>query len=111
MQRLLIAALAASSLALPSLAFAETRTLDVGSFHGVDVSSGIHAVVSGGKPQSVVADAADLNDLRYEVRDGVLHLWYQWSIGDIFDWSRRDITVTIGTEVLDALAASSGGWV
>lgn len=111
MQRLLIAALAASSLALPSLAFAETRTLEVGSFHGVDAASGIHAVVTGGKPQSVVADAGnkqDLDDLRYEVRDGVLHLWYQWTIGDIFDWSGRDITVTIGTEVLDALEASSG---
>ena len=112
MKRHLIAALAATALApLPALAFAETRTLDVATFHGVDAASGIRAVVSGGQPLSVVADAAktqDLDDLRYEVRDGILHLWYQWTIGDIFDWSGRDITITIGTEVLDALEASSG---
>jgi hypothetical protein len=111
MQRHLIAALAAGAFLFPSLAFAETRTLDVGSFHGVDVSSGIHAVVSGGKPLSVVAeakDARDLTDLRYQVRDGVLHLWYDWTIGDIFGSLGREITVTIGTEQLDALEASAG---
>jgi hypothetical protein len=106
----MIAALAASLVALPTTAFAETKALEVGSFHGVDVSSGIHAIVSGGKPQSVVADAADpqdLADLRYEVRDGVLKLWYDWNIVDIFG-SDRNITVTIGTEQLDNLEAAAG---
>lgn len=111
MQRQTIAALAASVCLLPTFAFAETRTLDVEQFHGVDASSGIHAIVSGGKPLSVVADAKDaedLTDLRYEVRDGVLHLWYDWTIGDIFDFSDRDITITIGTQQLDSLEASAG---
>ena len=76
MQRHLIAALAATTLLVPSLVFAETKTLDVGAFHGVDVSTGIRAIVSGGKPQSVIADAdrEALTDLRYEVRDGILGL-------------------------------------
>jgi hypothetical protein len=111
MQRHLIAALAASLCVIPSLAAAETRTLEVPDFHGVDVSSGIRAIVSGGAPLSVVADASDASDLdnlRYEVRGGILHLWYDWTIGDIFDFSDRQVTVTVGTEVLDALSASAG---
>ena len=110
MQRHLIAALAASSLLVPSLAFAETRNLDVGAFHGVDISTGIRAVVTGGQPQSVVADAdhAALTDLRYEVRDGILHLWYDWNILDLLTRPERKITVTIGSEVLDTLESSAG---
>jgi hypothetical protein len=111
MKRPITAALAAALALTPSLALAESKTLDVGSFHGVDVSSGIRAVVSGGQPQSVVAEAADakdIADLRYEVRDGILHLWYDFKLAGIFDWSGRDITVTIGTELLDALEASAG---
>ena len=110
MQRHLIAAVAATTLLVPSLAFAESKTLDVGAFHGVDVSTGIRAIVSGGKSQSVVADAdrEALTDLRYEVRDGILHLWYDWNILDLLTRPERDITVTIGTEVLDALETSAG---
>ena len=111
MQRQVFAALAASVVLLPSIAFAETKTLDVSQFHAVDVSSGIHAIVTGGKPQSVVVEAnkpEDITDLKYEVRDGVLHFWYQWTLGDIFNWSSRDVTVTIGLEQLDNLEASAG---
>ena len=110
MQRHLIAAVAATTLLVPSLAFAESKTLDVGAFHGVDVSTGIRAIVSGGTPQSVVADAdrEALTDLRYEVRDGILHLWYDWNILDLLTRPERDITVTIGAEVLDALESSAG---
>jgi hypothetical protein len=111
MQRQSLAAMAAGVCLLPSLAFAETKTLDVANFHGVDVSSGIRATVSGGKPHSVIAEsenAADISDLRYEVRDGVLHVWYQWAIGDLFTFKDRHMTLTIGTEQLDALEASAG---
>jgi hypothetical protein len=111
MKRHLIAALAASLIVVPSIALAETKTLDVADFHGVDVSSGIRAIVSGGKPHSVVVDAKaaeDITDLKYEVRDGILHFWYDWNIGNIFDWSGREVTITIGTQQLDALEASAG---
>src|SRR5688572_6413523 len=63
MKRHAIAALAASLLILPSLALAESRTIEVGSFHGVDVSSGIRAIVTAGKPQSVVAETTNQRDL------------------------------------------------
>ena len=66
MQRHLIAALAASVVLLPSFAFAETKTLDVAQFHAVDVSSGIRAIVSGGKPLSVVADAKEAKDIELD---------------------------------------------
>lgn len=111
MKRHLVAALAATLVTLPSIALAETRTLDVGTFHGVDVSSGIRVIASGGTPHSVVADAKDtrdLTDLRFEVRDGVLKLWYDWQIGNLFDWVNRDVTVTIGAELLDSLEAAAG---
>lgn len=111
MKRHLTAALAAAAFLLPSFALAETRTLDVAGFHGVDISSGIRALITGGKPHSVVANAKDaqtLTDLRYEVRDGILHLWYDWTIGDIFDFSDRQVTITIGTEQLDDLEVSAG---
>lgn len=111
MQRHTIAALAATLAFLPTLAFAETRTLDVAQFHAVDVSTGIRAVVSGGTPHSVVAESAkqqDLDELQFVVRDGVLYVWYDWNILDLLNSPDRDITVTIGTEVLDGLEASAG---
>jgi hypothetical protein len=111
MQRHMIAALAACALFAPSLALAETRALDVPEFHAVDVSTGIRAIVSGGKARSVVAEAVrpqDLDELRYEVRDGILHLWYDWNILDLIDRPHREITVTIDSEIIDGLEASAG---
>lgn len=111
MKRLAIAALAAPLILVPTLAFAESKNFDVDTFHGVDVAAGIHAVVTGGKPLSVVADTAnarDFDDLRVEVRGGILHVWREWSLGDLFNWNRPDITVTVGTEILDSVEASSG---
>ena len=111
MKRHVIAALAACAVVVPSLAFAETKTIDVPEFHGVDVSSGIRAIVTGGTPHSVVVEAADPqapNDLRVEVRNGSLHFWYDWNILDLLSQPKRDITVTVGTEVLDDLEASAG---
>lgn len=111
MQRQMIAALAASAVLFPSLAFAETRTLDVAEFHAVSVSSGIDAVVSGGKPHSVVADAENpqaLDELRFDVRDGVLYLWYDWNILDLVTRPDRDVKITIGSELLDRVEASAG---
>lgn len=111
MKRHVIAALAASLTVLPSLALAETKTFEVDTFHGVDVAAGIHATVSGGAAPSVVADAKDashFDGLRVEVRDGILHVWRDWGIGNLFNWGAPDINFTIGTQVLDTLEASSG---
>src|SRR5690349_9195357 len=62
MKRLAIAALAAPLIIVPTVAFAESKTFDVATFHGVDVSAGIHAVVTGGTPLSVIADTARARD-------------------------------------------------
>jgi hypothetical protein len=111
MQRQVIAALAACVVLFPTFVLAETKSLEVAQFHGVDASSGIHAIVSGGKPHSVVVDASDpqaLNDLRFEVRDSVLRVWYDWNILDLLSQPQRDVTITVETEVLDRLEASAG---
>jgi hypothetical protein len=112
MKRHVIAALAAPIAILPSIAFAESRTFEVDTFHGVDIATGIHATVAGGAAPSVVVDAKDagsLDGLRVEVRDGILHVWRDWNIGDLFNWGGApEINVTIGTQMLDTLEASSG---
>ena len=112
MKRLAIAALAAPLIIAPTVAFAESKTFDVATFHGVDVAAGIHANVAGGTPLSVVADTAnarDFDDLRVEVRGGILHVWREWSLGDLFNWNRPNITVTVGTEILDQCLQFHGG--
>ena len=103
------AALAAMLVAVPSFAFAESQTLDAQPFHAVDVASGIKAVVGIGARQSVIAESSnpnELRDLRWEVRNGTLKFWYDWSLGDLL--GSRDITITIAAPVIDALEASSG---
>jgi hypothetical protein len=114
MRKLSAAAATAVLLMSASSAFAETRTLDVPPFAGIEITSGIDASVSAGGAQSVVADAPNIgafNDFKYEVRDGVLHVWYDWNIARIFDFSARELTLTIAVPSLDAIASTSGATV
>jgi len=113
MKPVLLAAAAAGLTLLPALAHADERkTLDVAPFHGIEVSSGIHAQVEAGiLEQAVVATAPDANtlrDLRYDVRDGVLRFWIDRDLFHILDFSDRHIEVRIEAGTLDRLAASSG---
>ena len=111
MKRLFLAALAAASVSLPTLALAESKTLDVAPFTGIDITSGITAHVALGGAQSVVAespDAEDLANLKYEVRNGVLRVSVDWSFWRLFDTHDRKIVLTIGAPALDTVLASSG---
>lgn len=104
------ASLAALLLSTTS-ALAETRTLDVAPFTAVEITSGISAVVSIGATQSVKAeapDAGDFDDFKYEVRGGVLHVWYDWNVLKLFDLSSANMTLTIVAPALDAIASTSG---
>ncbi|MEO6014555.1 MAG: DUF2807 domain-containing protein [Devosia sp.] len=111
MKRHLFAAAAIACATLPSFALAESKKLDAGDIHAVDVSSGIKAIVTAGPALSVIAEAsdpADLRDLRWEVRNGVLKVWYDWGIGNLLDFSGHDVTVTISAPAIDALEAGAG---
>lgn len=95
----------------PSLAFAESRVLDVPAFTGVDVASGIAAAVVVGDNQSVTAEAPaadDFDHFRYEVRNGVLHVWYDWSLGQLFDFGARRMKLSIAATSLNYIESSSG---
>jgi hypothetical protein len=114
MSKLPIVAAAAALALYSTSAFAETRTLDVGPFTGIEITSGINAVVTVGGAQSVVAEApgtSDFDDFKFEVRDGVLHVWYDWNITRIFDFSDRNMKLTIAVPALDAVASTSGATV
>jgi hypothetical protein len=111
MHKLATAAFAASICFVPSLAFAESRVLDVPAFTGVDIDTGIAATITVGVSQSVIAEApatGDFDKFRYEVRNGVLHVWYDWDIGRIFDFGDRSMTLTISAPSLDYIESSSG---
>jgi hypothetical protein len=43
------------------------------------------------------------------VSNGVLRLWYDWSLWRIFNFSARDVTVTITMPEIESLAVSAGG--
>ena len=95
-----------------SLVHADSLPLSVSDFTGLDVSSGIKVVVTPADAFSVSGDspqADDLHDLKYAVTAGVLRVWYDWSIWRIFNFSARDVTVTVTMPEVDSLAVSAGG--
>lgn len=103
------AAFAAALLASPALA--ETRTIELPEFTAIDISSGIDAKVTIGA-QSVTAEArnaADLDELKLVVENGVLRAYTEWSVFDIFDLGiDRDLKLTISAPSLTGVAASAG---
>jgi hypothetical protein len=111
MSKLLPAAAATTLLFLSSQAFAETRSLDVAEFSAVEVTSGITADITVGGAQSVSAEARNpkaFDDFRYEVRGGVLRVWYDWNIFRIFDFSDHEMRVTVSVPAMNALTVTSG---
>jgi len=103
------AAIAAMLLAGP--ARADSKPLNLADFLGLDLSSGIKAVVTPGEAFSVTAQssrAGDIQDLKASVEGGVLHASYDWSIWHIFDFSGRDMTLLVTMPELDSIALSGG---
>ncbi|HWA18488.1 MAG TPA: DUF2807 domain-containing protein [Devosia sp.] len=114
MQKIAILAGAILAGILSAPALAETRTLDVGPFTAVDITSGIKAEIVAGGTQSVVADAPsvrDFDDFRYEVRNDVLHVWYDWNVFRLFDFIDRRMTLTISTSDIKSIEVTSGATV
>lgn len=110
MQKFALAAAMAAVLASASAALAESRSLNVDTFTGVEVTSGITADIAVGGPLSVVAEspnAKDIDELRYDVRDGVLHVWYDWNVFQIFD-PGHSLKLTITVPTLESIESTSG---
>lgn len=101
--RLLAISLGLAALAAP--AHADTRTMSVGKFSGVSVSSMIDVELRQG-PQSVTVqqDENDFSDLKLEVKNGTLH------IGRAANRTERDsplYRVIVTAPALDAISAAS----
>lgn len=112
-QHFLAAAAVALLAAAPATTFAADRAYnDLPPFTAVDISSGIDAVVTVGGSQSVTAvapNAADLDELNVEVRDGTLKIWRDWDFFDLFEGiGERETRFTIAAPALNSAAASSG---
>jgi hypothetical protein len=107
-----LAAASAALLLLAAPALAETRTIDLPAFTGLDISSGIDAIVTVGGTQSITVEAKDkrlLDDLQLKVEGNTLKAYYDWSFFDIFTFGDRDqIKLTITAPALSKVEASAG---
>lgn len=106
-RRIALTALALSAAAaLPALA--ETRTYDVGSFDSIDVSAGIDVIYETGTATSVSVENkdGDFDDIIVQTKGGELVLKRPKKMG----WGRKraPYTVTVGTQSLSSVEASSG---
>jgi Putative auto-transporter adhesin, head GIN domain len=96
---------------MTSTALADGGALALSNFTGLDLSSGVKAIVTPGQSFSVMAQSprrGDLQDLRTSVDSGVLRAWYDWSIFHIFDFAGRDVTLLITMPELDTVMLTGG---
>lgn len=88
---------------------AQVRT--VADFHGIKVSSGIHLFLNQGSSNTVAVSASDAESrdkIRTEVKDGVLHIYFEnqgWSFRDL---TGRELRAYVSCSQLDNLQVSSG---
>jgi hypothetical protein len=113
MRQHIVGAAAALLIAAPAAGLAADRTYpDLPPFTAIDIAAGVDATVTVGGAQSVSAsarDAADLDELKVEVRDGTLRVWRDWDILDIFEgFGDRETRMTISAPALDGAEASAG---
>lgn len=113
--------LAATALAIATApVLAENRNFDLPGFHGIDIATGLNAVVTVGGEQSVSVETqrSELFDkLELDVENGTLRARFE---ANFFDFimsggllgllvnGRPDITVHITAPMLDRINASSG---
>lgn len=99
MHKLPLAALAASLFLSVAPSLAETRSLDTGPFKAIIVETGIEADVVVGGPLSIEAEG-DFTDLRHQVTDDVLKIWYDWNVFQLFSRPEHDLKLTINVPAL-----------
>src|SRR5688500_18772854 len=92
-----------------SSAFAETRSVDLGTFTSAAFESNLSATIVVGGEQSVAIEGnnpADLDDIRFEIVDGRLRVWRQTDIWDFLAFRRDDVMITITVPELNGIEAS-----
>jgi hypothetical protein len=92
-------------------AAAAEASFDLPPFTGIDISSGIDAVVSVGGAQSVRAESPNqdqLDELVVEVRDGTLTAGTDWNLLDLLFFGDRQIKLHVTVPSLERASSSSG---
>jgi len=93
---------------LSSAAHGETRSPEIPAFTAASFGSALNVKIAVGGPQSVSMSAsnqADLDDLRFEVRDGKLRVWRERDIWDFLSFRDARVSLTITVPTLTALEA------
>ncbi len=88
----------------------ESQLRNVKNFHAIKVSTGIDLYLTMGNSEEVkiVADDDIIDDIRTEVKDGILHI-YMKSKNTWFNWSgNKTRKAYVSVKKLDQLEASSG---
>jgi hypothetical protein len=95
-------------------ALAETRTIDLGMFTSAAFESNLSAKIVVGGAQSVTIEgnnAADLDDVRFEIVNGKLRVWRDMDIWDYLALRGDDVMITITVPELDGIEASAASGV
>ncbi len=86
---------------------AQLRTLS-GSFHAIEVSNAIDLFLSQGTEEGIAVSASDIKwrgNIKTEVKDGVLRIWYE-NVGRISFGHNRKLRAYVSFKTLDRLVAS-----
>jgi len=83
----------------------------VGDFHAIHVSTGIRLFLSQGSEKAVAVSAATAEyreRIQTEVKNGVLHIYYDTEKWKWLDFHGKELTVYVSCTDIDGLSASSG---
>ncbi len=111
---LMFAFSASVALAQVQIKDANAQNRNITGFHGIDVASGIDVLLTQGNSEGVAVSASDprhLERIRTEVKNGVLHIYYDNSSKDWFNNGNRKLKAYVSIKNIDVLHASSGAQV
>ncbi|MGC4036535.1 MAG: head GIN domain-containing protein [Chitinophagaceae bacterium] len=100
----------ASSFAQRTINEPNAEKRDVGSFHGVEVGSGIDLYLSPGD-ETVVVTASEIrfrDRIKTEVRNGILKIWYDYKSNFRIDGGNRKMKAYVSFKQLDRVEGSGG---
>ena len=86
----------------------------VTTFHGIHVATGIHLYLTQSTENKVVVSASDVevrDRIVTEVKNGILHIYYDHSGFEWRDLSGKNMNVYVSCTTLDELEANSGSHV
>ena len=94
---------------------ANAEKRNVGSFHGIDVATGIRLVITGGNTEEVAVSAATTefrDKIVTEVENGILKIHYQNKLGSVNRVNQnKELKAWVSYKSLDLLYVSTGAQV